>query len=161
MLIDPELTPLPKVNAPPPAPVISMLNKLASKTHRSLWSSGIKESMVPLFEEGLQGQKQNDRYVCGARNWCAVDYDERSGALQFDLRVEVEKGMAAQGTKSYKVTTPATQFDIPKEVSPRARTTEREERAETDVKKRERERAELTTLARSTTICCTPRSGAS
>jgi hypothetical protein len=49
------------VNAPPPPPVINMLNKLASKKHRSLFYIGTKESMVPLFEEDLQGQKQNNK----------------------------------------------------------------------------------------------------
>lgn len=49
------------VNSPPPPAVINMLNKLASKKHRSLFKIGTKESMVPLFEEDLQGHKQNNK----------------------------------------------------------------------------------------------------
>ncbi|CEH17527.1 hypothetical protein CBOM_03941 [Ceraceosorus bombacis] len=103
------------VNAPPPPPVISMLNKLSRKTHRSLFYCGTKETMVPLFEEDLAGKKQNDKYILGARNWCAVDYFEDSGDLQFDLRVEKEKGRGAEGTKSYPVRTPKPKWNIAKE----------------------------------------------
>lgn len=49
------------VNAPPPPAVISMLNKLAAKKHRSLFYAGTKESMVPLFEEDLSGKPQKDK----------------------------------------------------------------------------------------------------
>lgn len=49
------------VNSPPPPAVLNMLNKLASKKHRSLFKIGTKESMVPLFEEDLQGHKQNNK----------------------------------------------------------------------------------------------------
>jgi hypothetical protein len=50
--------------------------------------------------------------IMGARNWCAVQYDDATGDLQFDLRVETEKGNAAKGTKSYKVKAPAPRWDI-------------------------------------------------
>lgn len=49
------------VNAPPPPPVISMLNKLASKKHRTLFKVGTKETMVPLFETDLAGKPQKDK----------------------------------------------------------------------------------------------------
>lgn len=55
--------------------------------------------MVPLFSENLDGKKQNDAYIMGARNWAAVDYVVDSGELQFDIRVEKSKGTGAQGTK--------------------------------------------------------------
>jgi hypothetical protein len=28
----------------------------------------------------------------GRRNWCRVEWDEQTGALEFDIRVEKEKG---------------------------------------------------------------------
>lgn len=70
---------------------------------------------MPLFEENLDGKKQNDKYIMGARNWAAVDYFEATGELQFDLRVEKSKGTGASGTKSYPVRTPKPQWTIAKE----------------------------------------------
>ncbi|KAN0064036.1 hypothetical protein ACQY0O_003642 [Thecaphora frezii] len=49
------------VNTPPPPAVITMLNKLARKKHRSLFYCGTKESMVPLFETDLDDKPQNDK----------------------------------------------------------------------------------------------------
>lgn len=93
------------VNTPPPAALITILNKLAARKHRSLFYIGTKETMLGMFEEGLDGQKQNDKYIIGARNWCDVRLDDASGALVFDLRVEKARG--AGDTKSYTVQTPA------------------------------------------------------
>lgn len=98
------------VNTPPPPAVITMLNKLAAKKHRSLFYCGTKESMVPLFDTDLQGKKQNDKYIMGARNWCAVDYSPDSGELQFDIRVESVRG--GGDTKSYPVKAPPPRWQI-------------------------------------------------
>lgn len=48
----------------------------------------------------------------GARNWCSVQYKEETGDLEFDLRVETEKGNAAKGTKLYSVKAPPPKWDI-------------------------------------------------
>lgn len=101
------------VNAPPPPPVIGLLNRLASKKHRSLFYRGTKETMVPLFEQGLDGKPQKQKYIVGARNWCAVTYQDASGELEFDLRVEEAKG--AGKTKSYAVRAPPPRWEAKKE----------------------------------------------
>lgn len=41
------------VNAPPPGPVISIVNRLAGRKHHSLHYTGTHEEMLPLFEKGL------------------------------------------------------------------------------------------------------------
>lgn len=101
------------VNAPPPPQVISLLNKLAAKKHRSLFYIGTKETMVPLFDQDLAGRAQKDKYIMGSRNWCAVEYAESTGELEFDLRIETEKGNGI--TKSYPVKAPAPKWQIQKE----------------------------------------------
>lgn len=101
------------VNAPPPPAVINMLNKLAKKTHRSLWKHGTKEGAVPVFELDLNDQKQNDRYIMGARNWCAVKRDAGTGDLEFELRIEKSKGSGQ--TKSYPVKAPPPAWQVGKE----------------------------------------------
>ncbi len=98
------------VNAPPPPAVIGLLNRLAGKKHRSLFYRGTKETMVPLFEHGLDGKPQKkDKYIVGARNWCAVTYQPGSSELQFDLRVEEAKGKGV--TKSFPVLAPAPRWE--------------------------------------------------
>lgn len=101
------------VNAPPPPPVISMLNKLAKKKHRSLYYAGIKEASIPVFETDLEDKPQNDKYIIGARNWCAVTYLPDSGELEFQLRVEKSKGSGATAVKAYPVKAPPPRWDIP------------------------------------------------
>lgn len=53
--------------------------------------------------------------IMGARNWCAVTYDESNGELEFDLRIETEKGNGASGTKSYPVRAQPPRWQISKE----------------------------------------------
>lgn len=50
------------------------------------------EVMVPLFSKTPNGQKGKYKYVAGARNYTAVEWDEKSGELVFDIRVEKMKG---------------------------------------------------------------------
>ncbi|PWN50901.1 hypothetical protein IE53DRAFT_386792 [Violaceomyces palustris] len=101
------------VNTPPPPAVINMLNKLAKKKHRSLFYCGTKESMVPLFDEDLNGKKQNDKYILGARNWCSVNLDSQSGELEFELRIEESRGSGK--TKSYSVKAPPPRWQVAKD----------------------------------------------
>lgn len=101
------------VNAPPPPAVIAMLNKLAQKKHRTLLWAGVAEHAVPTFDEGLDGQKQKTKYIVGARNWCAVTLDPTSKDLEFELRVEKQKGSGE--CKSYLLRTPAPTWEVKKE----------------------------------------------
>ncbi|EPQ28075.1 uncharacterized protein PFL1_04402 [Pseudozyma flocculosa PF-1] len=102
------------VNTPPPPQVISLLNRLAKKKHKSLFYIHTKETMVPLFEEDLEGKKlKTDKYIIGARNWCAVTLQEQTGELEFDLRVEKVRGGGE--TKSYAVKAPPPRWEVPKE----------------------------------------------
>lgn len=101
------------VNAPPPPAVISLLNKLAKKKHRSLYYSGIKEGAIPVFDKDLNDQPQNDKYIMGARNWCAVTLDPATGELEFELRVEKSKGSGQ--CKSYPLKAPPPKWEVGKE----------------------------------------------
>lgn len=49
----------------------------------------------------------------GARNWCAVEYSESTGELEFDIKVETEKGNGI--TKSHPVKAPPPKWQIQKE----------------------------------------------
>lgn len=95
------------VNAPPPAPVITMVNTLAAKKHRSLFYVHTREKMLPLFKYDLEDKKQRNKYIIGARNWCEANLNEK-GELVFDLHVEKAKG--AGETKVYSMTAPPPMF---------------------------------------------------
>ncbi|KAL4399767.1 hypothetical protein ACI68E_002676 [Malassezia pachydermatis] len=96
------------VNAPPPPAVIAILNKLAAKRHRSLQYAHTREGMIPMFEYGLDDEKLKQKYIIGARNWCAAEYNEQKDEIVFELRVEKAKGSGR--VKSYYVTAPAPLF---------------------------------------------------
>lgn len=49
----------------------------------------------------------------GRRNWCAVTLDESTSELEFDIRIEKDKG--AGETKSYPVRAPAPRWQIAEE----------------------------------------------
>lgn len=49
------------VNAPPPAAVITMVNRLARHDHRSLAYQRTKEQMIPLFRYDFDGKKQHNK----------------------------------------------------------------------------------------------------
>lgn len=68
---------------------------------------------MPVFEYDLNDQKQNDRFIMGARNWCAVKRDATTGDLEFELRIEKEKGSGI--TKSYPVKSPPPAWQVSKE----------------------------------------------
>ncbi|WFD42874.1 hypothetical protein MPSI1_001524 [Malassezia psittaci] len=80
------------VNSPPPPAVITMMNWLSRKKHRSLFYVNTREKMLPLFEYDLEDKKQHNKYIMGARNWCAAYMDESTGELVFDLHVERSRG---------------------------------------------------------------------
>lgn len=92
------------VNTPPPNGVITMVSSLATKVHKTLHSIETDETMLPLFDRETNGQPRKQKFVMGRRNWCAVDRDERTGELVFDIRVETEKGYGV--TVGYPVRAP-------------------------------------------------------
>jgi hypothetical protein len=46
----------------------------------------------PIFVKEPTGQPRKQKYIMGKRNWCRVEWDERTGEVEFDIRVEREKG---------------------------------------------------------------------
>ncbi|KAJ8597901.1 hypothetical protein M405DRAFT_1808 [Rhizopogon salebrosus TDB-379] len=93
------------VNTPPPNGVIAMVSTLATKTHRTLHHVETEEVMLPLFTKEPDGSNRiKNKYIMGRRNWCAVSYDPRSHELEFDIRVEKEKGIGV--SVGYKVRAP-------------------------------------------------------
>ncbi|KAF8325996.1 uncharacterized protein EI90DRAFT_3231088 [Cantharellus anzutake] len=93
------------VNTPPPAGVLKMVGLLGKKTHKTLHSAQTDEVMVPLFKQDTDGTPLKANLVMGRRNWCQVDWDESSGDLIFDIRVEKEKGYGT--SVSYPIHAPA------------------------------------------------------
>lgn len=49
------------VNAPPPSTVITIVNKLAAKPHKSMHYANTRETMLPWFEEDLQDKKSKEK----------------------------------------------------------------------------------------------------
>lgn len=82
------------VNTPPPAAVINMVSTLATKTHKTLHHAATDEAMLPIFTHEPNGApRAKNKYIMGRRNWCAMHWDNTTGDLVFDLRVEKEKGV--------------------------------------------------------------------
>ncbi|KAF9566336.1 hypothetical protein CPC08DRAFT_628649 [Agrocybe pediades] len=97
------------VNTPPPNAVITMVSSLATKVHKTLHSIGTDETMIPLFsKEPLTGQSRKQKYIMGKRNWCLVEWDNQTGDVIFDIRVEKEKGCGV--TAGYPVHVPPPQW---------------------------------------------------
>jgi len=92
------------VNTPPPSTVISMVSSLATKNHKTMHYADTDESMVPIFTTETNGSARKHKFVMGQRNWCSVNWDQATGDLVFDIRVEKEKGIGT--TVGYVVRTP-------------------------------------------------------
>ncbi|KAF5391297.1 hypothetical protein D9757_001947 [Collybiopsis confluens] len=97
------------VNTPPPNAVIKLVAALANKTHRTMHKVQTDETMIPLFQQEPDGSSRNQKYIMGRRNWTKVSYEEGSGDLNFDIRVEIERGGGR--SKGYSVSTPAPRWD--------------------------------------------------
>lgn len=93
------------VNTPPPNGVITLVSSLAGKVHKTLHSIETDECMMPIFSTETNGSSRKQRYIMGRRNWCVAEYDERTGGVLFDIRVEREKGYGA--TVGYSCQAPA------------------------------------------------------
>jgi hypothetical protein len=97
------------VNTPPPVAVIAMVSTLALKTHKTLHHAETDEFMMPLFTHDPDGTpREQNKFIMGRRNWCAVWWDRNSGELVFDIRVEKEKGVGE--SVGYQVRTPPPQW---------------------------------------------------
>ncbi|KAG9318865.1 adenylate cyclase associated N terminal-domain-containing protein [Chiua virens] len=97
------------VNTPPPLPVIAMVSTLATKTHKTLHHADTDEVMMPLFTHEPDGTPRvKNKYIMGRRNWCATWWDQSSGELVFDIRVEKGKGLGE--SVGYLVRTPPPQW---------------------------------------------------
>ncbi|KAG2157403.1 hypothetical protein DEU56DRAFT_764466 [Suillus clintonianus] len=82
------------VTSMPPNGVIAMVSTLATKTHRTLHHAETDESMLPVFTKEPNGNNRlQNKYIMGRRNWCAVSCDPETQELEFDIRVEMEKGI--------------------------------------------------------------------
>ncbi|KAL1947332.1 hypothetical protein VTO73DRAFT_14293 [Trametes versicolor] len=92
------------VNTPPPNGVITMVSALSSKTHRTLHHADTDETMLPIFEKDTDGSQPKSKYIMGRRNWCSVKFDNSSGDLIWDIRIEIRKGYGQ--TTGYTVRSP-------------------------------------------------------
>lgn len=48
---------------------------------------------MPIFQTETNGTPRKQKFIMGRRNWCQVDWDQLTGELNFDIRVEKEKGL--------------------------------------------------------------------
>jgi hypothetical protein len=48
---------------------------------------------IPLFQKDTNGSARKQKYIMGRRNWCSVKWDESTGDVIFDIRVEKDKGL--------------------------------------------------------------------
>lgn len=92
------------VNTPPPNGVITMVNQLATKVHKTLHHAETDETMLPLFAVDTDGASRKQKFVMGRRNWSSINWDSSTGNLLFVLRVEKEKGGGV--TVPYPTSTP-------------------------------------------------------
>ncbi|KAF8479014.1 hypothetical protein DFH94DRAFT_693399 [Russula ochroleuca] len=81
------------VNTPPPNGVLTLVNSLSAKRHRTMHHLDTDEEMVALFEKDTdEKSKPKSHYIMGRRNWCSITMKQPSGDLLFDIRVEKEQG---------------------------------------------------------------------
>lgn len=60
---------------------------------------------MPIFEKEPDGSSRKQKIVMGRRNYCTAIWEEATGDLVFDVRVEKEKGHGE--TVGYIARTPA------------------------------------------------------
>jgi hypothetical protein len=94
------------VNTPPPNGVLTMVSSLATKVHKTLHSIDTDETMQPIFVREPTGQPRKQKYIMGKRNWCRVEWDKQNGEMEFDIRVEREKGCGVTTGYSMRVPPP-------------------------------------------------------
>ncbi|TIA90153.1 hypothetical protein E3P99_01665 [Wallemia hederae] len=97
------------VNTPPPPAAAKVVNFLAKKQHKSLHYIKTEEDAVKLFEIDTNGEKCAFPYVMPRRNWTSIEFDDKTGDLVYDIRVEIEKGSGT--TKGYVVKSPPPRYE--------------------------------------------------
>ncbi|KAK7054953.1 hypothetical protein VNI00_003416 [Paramarasmius palmivorus] len=97
------------VNTPPPNAVITMVSSLATKTHKTMHHVETDEVMLPVFNTETDGSPRKQKFIMGQRNWCLTSWDESTGDLIFDIRVEIEKGCGR--TIGYPVRSPPPRWE--------------------------------------------------
>jgi hypothetical protein len=50
-------------------------------------------AQLPFFAQDTDGTPSKGKFIMGRRNWCSVRWDQMTGGLSFDIRVEKEKGV--------------------------------------------------------------------
>ncbi|ORY35022.1 putative plasma membrane protein [Naematelia encephala] len=98
------------VNTPPPAGAARMVAILGAHKHRTLHDENTDETMIPLFKTDTDGRPMKKKIVQPRRNYAAVEYEESTGNLVFDFRVE--KAQGAGETVSYLVHAPPPRWSI-------------------------------------------------
>ncbi|KAI0274421.1 hypothetical protein BGY98DRAFT_1090604 [Russula aff. rugulosa BPL654] len=88
----------------PPNGVLTLVNSLSTKRHRTLHYADTDEEMIPLFDKDTDGSKPKSHYIMGRRNWCSISLKQPSCDLLFDIRVEKEKGRGE--TVGYSILAP-------------------------------------------------------
>lgn len=49
---------------------------------------------LPIFSKEPDGtNRSKNKHIMARRNWCAVSYEPQTHELEFDIRVEKEKGI--------------------------------------------------------------------
>jgi len=99
------------VNTPPPAALIGMMGALSRVTHKTLASAQTDEDMMDLFKVDTNGKPMKNQRFMARRNYCAIRCDEKSGEMEFNIRVEIEQGGGA--TTGYPVLVPPPNYAPP------------------------------------------------
>ena len=89
----------------PPAALVGLQGQLNKKTHKTLHSDGIDETMIAVFEHDTDGSKLKNPYFMGRRNYCLNTVLPGTNELEYDIRVEIAQGIGE--TKGYPVRIPA------------------------------------------------------
>ncbi|KAG9008598.1 hypothetical protein FRB93_006517 [Tulasnella sp. JGI-2019a] len=92
------------VNTGPPPTVLKMVNALSEKKHKTMHGASTDEIMIPLFLKNPDGTASKHKYVYGARNYTKVVWDDKTGELEFDIRIEKQKGHGT--TVGYTISAP-------------------------------------------------------
>lgn len=96
------------VNTPPPAGAATMVAILSGNKHRTLHRHHTDERMLRVFETDTDGTPIKRPYVLARRNYAAILYNESTGELNFQFRVEKAPGVGE--TKLYNVVAPPPQY---------------------------------------------------
>ncbi|CAG7846587.1 SubName: Full=Uncharacterized protein {ECO:0000313/EMBL:CCA69829.1} [Serendipita indica DSM 11827] len=99
------------VNTPPPNGVQTMVASLSDKQHKSMHYAQTDETMIPLFQKDTNGKPPKSKNIMGRRNYAIVEYDSKTEELQFDIRVEKQKGVGT--TVGYPIRTPGPGWQVP------------------------------------------------